>query len=166
MRKGTHVGIVTATLRALEGEFGCRPADMLVGVGPCIGADCYEVGEDVAGLFREAFPTATANGFTNVPHNKTVKGTRNETGGATGMRMGVCCSQRAQEGFQILRDIGGGKSLLDLRGANVLQLLDGGVLPEHITVSGLCPHCHPELFFSHRGMGAVRGGMAAFLGLI
>ena len=37
-------------------EFGTDPADLLVGIGPSICRDHYEVSEDVAEEFRLAFP--------------------------------------------------------------------------------------------------------------
>lgn len=40
-----------------------------------------------------------------------------------------------------------------------------GLKPLSILTSGLCTSCHPQLFFSHRRDGAVRGQMAAIIGL-
>lgn len=37
-------------------RFGSRPGDLLCAVGPSICFDCFEVGEDVAKLFTDAFP--------------------------------------------------------------------------------------------------------------
>ena len=36
-------------------EFGSDPKDILAAVGPSICQDCYEVSEEVIGLFRENF---------------------------------------------------------------------------------------------------------------
>ena len=54
--KGTVRSIAAKTVRAMAEAFGTRPEDCLAGIGPSIGACCYEVGDDVAGKFREAFP--------------------------------------------------------------------------------------------------------------
>ena len=54
--KGTVQSIAAKTVRAMAETFGTRPEDCLAGIGPSIGACCYEVGDDVAGKFREAFP--------------------------------------------------------------------------------------------------------------
>ena len=36
----------------MQKEFGCSPSDIVAGIGPAIGACCYEVGEDIAILCR------------------------------------------------------------------------------------------------------------------
>ena len=43
--------------------FGSRPEDLLVGIGPSICRDCYEVSEDVADAFRMLF---SEEGFQNL----------------------------------------------------------------------------------------------------
>ena len=42
-RKGTQQGIVPATIRAMQKEFGAEPADMMGFLGPCIRPPHYEV---------------------------------------------------------------------------------------------------------------------------
>jgi YfiH family protein len=49
--RGTAAGVAGATVRAMEAAFGCRPADLVAGIGPSIGPCCYEVGADVAYAF-------------------------------------------------------------------------------------------------------------------
>jgi polyphenol oxidase len=49
--RGTAAGMATAAVRKLEREYGCRPHDLLVGIGPGICGDCYEVGPEVASRF-------------------------------------------------------------------------------------------------------------------
>lgn len=56
-----------------------------------------------------------------------------------------------------------GKYQLDLWQANKQVLLDAGILPEHICISGLCTCCHPDFLFSHRASHGRRGNLAAFL---
>ena len=46
---------------------------------------------------------------------------------------------------------------IDLWEANRMQLLDAGVRPEHIELSGICTYGHPEDFFSARRLG-IRSG--------
>ena len=59
-----------------------------------------------------------------------------------------------------------GKYQLDLWQANRLILEEAGLLPEHITVSGLCTSCKSDLLWSHRKTKGQRGGLCAFLELM
>jgi hypothetical protein len=64
---------------------------------------------------------------------------------------------------EILLDKGNGKYQLDLWKANAIVLREAGVLPEHLSVAGLCTCCHPDLLFSHRASRGKRGNLGAFL---
>ncbi len=44
-----------AMVRAMQSEFATDPATLIAGIGPCIGACCYEVGEPVISAVHEAF---------------------------------------------------------------------------------------------------------------
>ncbi|MDD5936467.1 MAG: peptidoglycan editing factor PgeF [Clostridiales bacterium] len=55
---------------------------------------------------------------------------------------------------------------LDLWEANRLILIEAGLKPENVVVSGLCTMCHSELFFSHRATKGQRGSMAGFIQVI
>lgn len=67
---------------------------------------------------------------------------------------------------EILRDDHNGKFHLDLNRTNEIVLLEAGVLPEHITLSGICTCCDPDLLFSHRATGGKRGNLGAFMALL
>jgi YfiH family protein len=45
--KGTAVGVLGRGLRLLADEFGIRPEDLYIHLGPAICGDCYEVGPEV-----------------------------------------------------------------------------------------------------------------------
>jgi YfiH family protein len=45
--------LVQKVVRSLGERFGCDPAALWIALGPCIGKDCYEVGEDVKQKFLE-----------------------------------------------------------------------------------------------------------------
>ncbi len=60
--RGTAAGVVTNTVRALEREFGSRPAGLLAGIGPGICGRCYEVGAEVAERFPDDVVRPSANG--------------------------------------------------------------------------------------------------------
>lgn len=55
------------------------------------------------------------------------------------------------------------KYQLDLHQANVYNLLNAGLNPEHIHVTDICTCCNPEILFSHRASQGQRGGMCGFL---
>ena len=52
---GTVKGVAGASIRAMGERYGSKPQDVVVGIGPSIGVDHYEVGEEVAAQFREKF---------------------------------------------------------------------------------------------------------------
>ena len=53
--RGTVGKIGKATVEMMTREFGSDPEDILAAVGPSICQECYEVSEEVIGLFRENF---------------------------------------------------------------------------------------------------------------
>ena len=53
--RGTVNKIGKAAIAAMTKEYGTNPADLIVGIGPSICKDCYEVSMDVADAFGEAF---------------------------------------------------------------------------------------------------------------
>jgi YfiH family protein len=53
--RGTEARIAEAAVRAMEADFGSRPAEILAHIGPAAGQCCYEVGADVAGRFSRQF---------------------------------------------------------------------------------------------------------------
>ena len=52
--RGTAAGIGGVTVRRMRDEFGCRPEDILAGIGPSIGACCFEVDAPVWEAFCRA----------------------------------------------------------------------------------------------------------------
>lgn len=46
--KGTLLDIGSLTVRRMMAEYGCKPADILAGIGPSIGGCCFETRSDVA----------------------------------------------------------------------------------------------------------------------
>src|SRR5690349_8648514 len=52
--RGTVARVTGAALAAMAG-LGTRPADVIAGLGPAIGPDRYQVGEEVAAAARECF---------------------------------------------------------------------------------------------------------------
>lgn len=59
--RGTICGVVAQTVEALRTNFGSRPGTCLAAVGPCIGGESYEVGQEVADQFRRLDTLQSAN---------------------------------------------------------------------------------------------------------
>ena len=53
--KGTVAEISVGCIRKMKEEFGSEPEDILVAIGPSIGVCHFEVGDEVAKIFREKF---------------------------------------------------------------------------------------------------------------
>jgi polyphenol oxidase len=60
--RGTVAGISQAGVRAMVEQFGARPEDLRVAIGPCIGACCFEVGPEVVAEFLTKDPRARESG--------------------------------------------------------------------------------------------------------
>lgn len=54
--RGSIARIAAKTVEAMSREFASVPSQILAFIGPSICGDCYEVGEDVAGIFKSRYP--------------------------------------------------------------------------------------------------------------
>jgi len=61
--RGTVAGVLPAAVRTLRTEFGARPGDLRVALGPAIGPCCFEVGPEVVAAFEALVPDARARGI-------------------------------------------------------------------------------------------------------
>lgn len=59
--KGTVQKIGKKTVEAMTKAFGTDPGDLICAIGPSICFDCYEISEDVAKEFQNAFPKEICN---------------------------------------------------------------------------------------------------------
>ncbi|MFW5692433.1 MAG: peptidoglycan editing factor PgeF [Chloroflexota bacterium] len=55
--RGTVAGAGVSVLNTMTQAYGCRPADVRVGIGPSIGPDRYQVGEEVVDAVVDYFGT-------------------------------------------------------------------------------------------------------------
>jgi len=55
--RGLVAGVVVNTVAALQGVFGCKPRDIVAGLGPAIGPCCYQVGPDLIARVEHVFGT-------------------------------------------------------------------------------------------------------------
>ncbi len=51
--RGTKAGVAAHAVEALAAEYGCRPGELVAGIGPGVCGNCYEVGPEVAGQFPD-----------------------------------------------------------------------------------------------------------------
>lgn len=58
--RGSVAGVLRRTIETLRHDYGARPEDLRVGLGPAIGSCCFEVGDDVVERFLAADPGAEA----------------------------------------------------------------------------------------------------------
>ena len=93
---------------------------------------------------------------------------------AIGPAIGKCCFETdgdVADAFHELMDPAvderierrGDKYHIDLKSINRLWLLRAGIDPSRIDVHPDCTKCRPDRYWSHRGMGGERGGMAAVI---
>lgn len=53
--RGTVQGVAANTVRAMVQGYGCKPEDIQAGIGPAIGPDVYQVGEEVVTAVSDYF---------------------------------------------------------------------------------------------------------------
>jgi polyphenol oxidase len=56
--RGTVAGVGANTVRAMVETFGCKPSNIQAGIGPSIGPDRYQVGEEVVDAVQAYFGTS------------------------------------------------------------------------------------------------------------
>lgn len=121
--RGTVARISTTALAALSREFGTRPEDVVVAVGPSIGACCYEVGPDVVDAFAAA------------KHDRHLL--QRWVTERPALRAGAAAPDQRS-----LR--------LDVAAANRDQLAMAGVPGDQIHLPGLCTAMHLDVLTSYR----------------
>lgn len=147
--RGTVKRIVELGVGRMRLEFGCRPQDLIAAIGPGNSQCCYSVGEEVLSEFESQFVYAREL-FREVFDSDPVR---------TKYPM-LFLTQRAPGHSQI------GPALhLDLIESNRRQLLDAGLKPSAISITGGCTSCHGDLFFSHRASRGHAGRMMSVIGI-
>ena len=138
--RGLVARVPEVAVGALVDAFGSRPEDLLVAIGPSIGACCYEVGADVRAAFDSAGwdRGATARWFHDAP--------------------AVSLENPPMPGMRPHGD--GAHWFLDQWGVASEGLKTAGVPPAQIFLAGLCTASHPDVFCSYRRDGVSAGRMA------
>jgi polyphenol oxidase len=52
---GTLKGTAERAIQGMQSRYGCEPENIVVGIGPSIGVDHYEVGEEVVSQFQQRY---------------------------------------------------------------------------------------------------------------
>jgi YfiH family protein len=118
--RGTAARAAVAALETMEREFGTKPTDVIVAIGPSIGPCCYEVGSELVDAFAAA------------GHERYLID-----------RWFVApAPPRGSRERPTLR--------LDVAGSNRDQLLLAGVPEDRIHASGLCTAMHLDVLTSYR----------------
>ena len=142
--RGTVGKMGKVTLEKMAAEYGTKPEFVKIAIAPSICQTCYEVSEEVALAFEEAF-------------------VRDDEKAAQYMsRYQTDLSQKEIEDC-LLYQKENGKYQLNLWYANFRVFRDAGVPDENIEVTDVCTCCNPELLFSHRASQGRRGNLGAFL---
>lgn len=61
--RGLAQGVPRRTVEALVEQYGSRPGDLIAGIGPSVGACCYEVGPDVRAAFEAGGAAGVVDGW-------------------------------------------------------------------------------------------------------
>lgn len=142
--RGTVGKMGKVTLDKMREAYGTKPEEVRAAIAPSICQNCYEVSEDVALAFREAFVRDDAKAGEYLARYRQDYGQQNIEN----------CLMIPKENR---------KYQLNLWYANYRVFRDAGVPDEHIEVTDVCTCCNPKLLFSHRASKGKRGNLGAFM---
>jgi YfiH family protein len=148
--RGTLSRVVEKTLGKMRFEYGTKPAEVLAAIGPAIGRCCYEVGAEVAQAYLGQFAEA-AEWFDGPFERLSAGEDQNWLPWLTMMPPGHTPPPE--------------RVRLDLKAANVHELISAGVKPANVAVTSLCTACRTDLLFSYRREGPETGRMMAVIGI-
>jgi len=131
--RGTAAGIARDTVEAMQREFGVKPENLIIAIGPSIAPCCYEVGSDLVDAFAAAGHERhlIARWFASPPPPR---------------------GSRARPPLR-----------LDVAGANRDQLVLAGVPEPQIFLSGLCTAMHLDVLTSYRAEKERAGRIAGVI---
>jgi YfiH family protein len=138
--RGTAAGVAPAAIETMGREFGSRPEDVVVAIGPAIGPCCYEVGTDVVDAFASA------------GHERYL------------IERWFLAAPTPRGGFRPVPSATDGPRLrLDVPGANRDQLILAGVPEHNIHLAGLCTAMHLDVLTSYRAEKERAGRLAGVI---
>lgn len=139
--RGTAAKVAVAAITAMQREFGTRADDLIVAIGPSIGACCYEVGSELVDAFAAA-------GHERHLIDRWFSTPRQVSGGPEGPQL--------RTELRTAR----GRLHLDVAGANRDQLVLAGVPEERIHLAGLCTAMNLDVVTSFRAEKEQAGRIA------
>jgi len=142
--RGTVGKMGKVTLDKMRAEYGTKPETVKVAIAPSICQNCYEVSEDVALAFAEAFSRDDVKAGEYLVRYQQDYG-----------------QQDIEHCLMIQKE--NGKYQLNLWYANYRVFRDAGVPDGNIEVTDVCTCCNPGLLFSHRASKGKRGNLGAFM---
>jgi len=144
--RGTLARIAEKSVGRMIQEYGSKPADLIVAIGPSIGPCCYEVGVELVTKFTAQFVDAAE--YFDEPR------TGDEPNPIQWLNMKPPGHQPPPKNVH-----------LDLRKANCSQLRSTGIRAANIHVSALCTACNTDIFFSYRKENTRSGRLLAVIGM-
>jgi len=121
--RGTVAAIAAKAVAAMAQAYGSQPHELRAQIGPGIGLDSFEVGQEVYDAFAGAGFTMSA------------------------------VSRR----YPARDDVREQRWHIDLPECNRRQLVDAGLMADHIANCAICTYQHPQTFFSARRLGIGSG---------
>lgn len=134
--RGTSGAVTIATLQAMADQYGTRPEDVHIGIGPSIGPCCYEVDAPVYNAFANN-PIASQHMTFSTVTVTVADGTPRES-----MRLDVAAANVGQ------------------------LLSAGVPAERIETCTEFCTGCRTDLFFSHRMENSLTGRHGVAIGLL
>lgn len=140
-RAGTVKGVVPNTITAMAAAFGTASEDLLIGIGPAIGAASYEIGD------REAAEVAAAFG---AAEPKNAEGAQSSESAAGAESFESAPWAAVAEKTQLLRPSRPGHALFDLAGAIRRQIAAAGIPAHNVCDLAVDTRTSTVDFFSDR----------------
>lgn len=138
--RGMASGVPSTVVNAMAREFGSRPDDLVIALGPSVGACCYEVGVDLRRRFD-------ASGFGSRQMARWFFDTP-QVGTGNRPMPGIAPAGRSDHWF------------FDGWAATRDMLIEAGVAGDHIFSAALCTASHPDILCSFRRDGPPAGRLA------
>lgn len=160
--KGIVNGVLMETVRAMQRAFGSRPENICAGVGPCIGPDKFEVGEDVAAQIQSAVGVnVVRRQGEGVTLRQAQEGQGDKETGRQGDNHLFTPSPLHLVTPSSHHPLITARPHVDLWKAAASQLKDAGV--GHVEVAGICTASNPHEWFSHRAEQGKTGRFGAVI---